>query len=171
MFDLCDTTTMPHIVKRTTKAGSLSTAFVEAYRDDQGRPRKRLLANLHGETDLLRALAKVALLREALRKERTELSEALDRFDDIVCAHPMEQFDRIVRAKDQAATRLKRVDSQLAAIQRDGVAIKKHCAATASQVQEAIRGLKNEIRDLEYAQLGAAFHQEQARAKLRRLRR
>jgi hypothetical protein len=44
--------------KRTTKAGTVSTALVESYRDDQGRPRQRLIANLHGEPDPLRALAK-----------------------------------------------------------------------------------------------------------------
>jgi hypothetical protein len=35
---------MAYIKTRTTKAGSISTALVEAYRDEKGRPRQRLLA-------------------------------------------------------------------------------------------------------------------------------
>jgi hypothetical protein len=61
---------MPHVRQRITKAGSASTALVESYRDGEGRPRQRLLANLHGEPDTLRALAKLAAQRDFLRKEK-----------------------------------------------------------------------------------------------------
>ena len=56
---------MAYVRKRTTKAGSVSTTLVESYRDETGRPRQRVLANLHGEPDTLRALA-VCLLEQQL---------------------------------------------------------------------------------------------------------
>src|SRR5262249_10915318 len=52
---------MAFVRKRITKAGSVSTTLVEAYRDDQGRPRQRVLANLHGESDTLCALDHIPL--------------------------------------------------------------------------------------------------------------
>jgi len=45
-----------------TKAGMLSTTLIEAYRDENGLPRQRVLANLRGETNTLRALAKLAVM-------------------------------------------------------------------------------------------------------------
>jgi hypothetical protein len=56
---------MAYIRRRTTKAGSVSTALVESYRDEKGRPRQRLLANLHGEPDTTRALAKLIVQNES----------------------------------------------------------------------------------------------------------
>jgi hypothetical protein len=61
---------MTYIRRRNTKAGSVSTALVESYRDEKGRPRQRLLANLHGEPDTVSALAKLEFKRDALRNER-----------------------------------------------------------------------------------------------------
>ena len=61
---------MAYVRKRTTKAGMVSTALVEAYRDEQGRPRQRILANLHGEPDTLRAWARLEYRRVHLRKHR-----------------------------------------------------------------------------------------------------
>ena len=63
---------MAYVRTRTTKAGTLSTALVEAYRDAQGRPRQRLIANLHGEPTPLRALAKLIVLRDTLHGELKE---------------------------------------------------------------------------------------------------
>ena len=164
---------MTHITRRTTKAGSLSTALVQSYRDEQGRPRQRLLANLHGETDLLRALAKLAALREALRKERAEPSEALEKFDEIVCARPIEELDGIVRARDRTMDWLKKIDNELAAIQKDGVVIKRHCDATPEKIQAAIKTFKKELHDAEYLVKWRAFLARQkldeAKATLRRL--
>src|SRR5262245_25762544 len=64
---------MAYIVSRTTKAGTISTALVQSYRDEHGRPRRRILANMHGEPDTLRALAKLAVMRSRLSKEWDEL--------------------------------------------------------------------------------------------------
>jgi len=66
---------MAFIRKRTSKNGKLSTALIEAYRDKAGRPCQRILANLHGEPDTLHALAKIAAMREGLRKEREWLAK------------------------------------------------------------------------------------------------
>ena len=65
---------MAYVKTRTTSSGAISTALVEAFRDDKGRPRQRVLANLHGELDVLSALAKLAARRDALRKEHEELA-------------------------------------------------------------------------------------------------
>jgi hypothetical protein len=64
---------MAYVRTRTTKAGTLSTALVEAYRDAQGRPRQRLLANLHGEPTPLQALAKLTVQWDVLHGEMEEL--------------------------------------------------------------------------------------------------
>ncbi len=69
---------MPFVRRRTTKAGSVSTTLVEAYRDENGRPRQRILANLHGADTLLEALAKLSAQRERLRKEKAELEPELE---------------------------------------------------------------------------------------------
>jgi hypothetical protein len=61
---------MAFVRSRTKGEGSVSTALVEVCRDEKGRPRQRLLANLHGEPDLLSALAKLAVRRDDLRKEK-----------------------------------------------------------------------------------------------------
>jgi hypothetical protein len=63
---------MAYVRKRTTKAGSPSTTLVEAYWDRCGRPRQRVLTNLHGEPDMLRALAKLAIMHEGLSEQRKE---------------------------------------------------------------------------------------------------
>ena len=57
---------MTFVRKRTSKAGSVSTALVEAYRDQAGKPRQRILANLHGAETTLEALARLAAQRQGL---------------------------------------------------------------------------------------------------------
>ena len=54
---------MAYVRQRITKAGTVSTALVESYRDGQGEPRQRVLVNLHGEPDTLRALARLTVRR------------------------------------------------------------------------------------------------------------
>lgn len=67
---------MAYIRRRASKNGSVSTILVESYRDDQGRPRERALANLHGESTCLDALAKLTVQIEELRTHRDELIAA-----------------------------------------------------------------------------------------------
>lgn len=56
----------------------MSTALVESYRDADGRPRQRILANLYGTEAPLEALAKLAAQRERLRKEKAFRQSELD---------------------------------------------------------------------------------------------
>ena len=74
-------------VRTRTRGDLISTALVEAYRNERGQPRQRLLANLHGEPDLLSALAKLAARRDDLRKEQDALAAdavAANQFYEIV---------------------------------------------------------------------------------------
>ena len=93
---------MPFTRKRTSKAGSISTTLVESYRNEAGRPRIRILANLHGERDTLSALAKLAALRANLREEKETLDEELvsaNQFYEVITANTLHghQYDAAER--------------------------------------------------------------------------
>jgi hypothetical protein len=184
--NFCDTTDMAYIRRRTTKAGSISTALVASYRDKQGRPRQRLLANLHGEPDVLKALAKLASLRDALRKKKEALAaEAIeaDKFYEIVTQNTLhghrystserKEIDRLMRQRELLLKRLRKIERDLVVIQRDGAVIKRDCTASPAEIQAAIRVHKQERHDAEALALGLQFaHQQQirdAKAALRRL--
>jgi hypothetical protein len=177
---------MAFVRTRRSKAGAISTVLLEAYRDDQGRPRHRVLANLHGEPDLLNALAKLAARREALRKEQKTLdAEAVDanKFYEIVTQKTLaghqhseterKEIDGLMRLREHLLRRLEKIEADLAVIQKDGAVIRKHCTATADEVQAAIHAYKQRHRDAEVLVLGMELMQREkfkkARAKLRRL--
>jgi hypothetical protein len=142
---------MAHVRTRATKAGLVSTALVESYRNENGEPRQRLLANLHGEPDTLSALAKLAARREELRKEKDKLgaTEFPTKDGEIVPA-AQRVFDRLVR-------RIERIEADLAVLQKDGAVIKKHCAATPEEVQAAIQAYKLKLRNDENLVKGLAL--------------
>jgi len=80
---------MAFVRKRTTKTGACSAALVETYRNPDGKPRQRVLANLHGAETVLDALAKLAAQREVLRAERAQLeSEVTDDGELLVLGAP-----------------------------------------------------------------------------------
>jgi hypothetical protein len=173
---------MAYVRTRTIKAGTVSTALVEAYRDEQGRPRQRLLANLHGEPDVLTALAKLAARREALRKEKQTLAaEAVDanKFYEVVTQKTLDgyqwadaertEINHLMAQRNRLLRRMAKIEADLATIQKDGAAIKKHCTATANDLQAAIRAFKQRYRDAEALVLGTEFSQRNAKAKFRRL--
>jgi chromosome segregation ATPase len=177
---------MTYVRRRTTRAGTVSTALVESYRDPQGRPRQRLLANLHGEPDTLRALAKLAAQRDALRKERESLAaEAVhaNKFYEIVTQNTLyghqysdderEEIDRLMRQRERLLNRLSQIERQLATIQRDGAVIKKHCTATPGEIQAAIKAHQQERHDADCLVLGLEWGLKQqlkeAKATLRGL--
>jgi hypothetical protein len=147
---------MAYIRRRETSAGSLSTALVEAYRDDQGRPRQRLLANLHGEPDVLRALVK-----------------AVRRFTD------MQEFikqQRVVAAEGDHDAKLvaryfAKLDAKLKAIEREIEVLSAHCTASDDDIRAATGEHQQALKDAEADMLGALLHKSDAAAKLRRLRR
>jgi hypothetical protein len=152
---------MAHVRKRTTKAGSVSTTFVESYRDETGRPRQRVLANLHGEPDTLRALAKLAVMHDVLSEQREEEH-----------AEPGKRGAGFVLVSERALTehkhRIAQIDRRLVAIERDMAVIDKHCTAGDNDFQEAVRCYRQEYcRAFELA-LGLASARKQADAALRR---
>src|SRR5262249_40025676 len=149
---------MAYIRRRTTKAGSVSTALVEAYRDGRGRPRQRLLANLHGEPDTLRALARLIFQRAALRKHRAEQWAEAQSCDD----------------KELVSAFFAQIDADLAALERDIAVVEKHCTATAA---DAIKEHEQALKDAEATALGALLYvarhesaHKACKAALRRLR-
>ena len=175
---------MPHVRQRITKAGSASTALVESYRDGEGRPRQRLLANLHGEPDPLRALAKLAAQRDLLRKEKETLATdqiQANQFYEIVTqktlhghrysAPERKEIDGLMRDRDRLLKRLAKVERDLATIAKDGAIIKKHCTAAPDEIQAAIKAYKLELRDAECLVLGLemSLMLKDAKATLRRL--
>jgi chromosome segregation ATPase len=173
---------MAYVKTRTTGAGSVSTALVEAYRDESGRPRQRLLANLHGEPDTLSALAKLAARRDALRKEKDALTAdaaEANRFYEVVTTNTLQgrqysaserkEIDTLLRQRDRLVARLAKIETDLATIQRDGIAIKKHCSATPDKIQAAIKAYKQKLDDADAQAVGGEYMLKEAKAKLRRL--
>ena len=108
---------MAYVVRRVTKAGAVSTALVESYRDEQGRPRQRLLANLHGEPNTSRGLARLAVRRTKLLAERKEMAsgKAID--------------DETGEVVDAALAKkvIAHIDAKLADLAREQAIIKKQC--------------------------------------------
>jgi hypothetical protein len=177
---------MAYVRTRTTSSGTITTTLVEAYRDGARRPRQRVLANLHGEPDTLSALAKLAAQRDLLRAEHDKLAaEAVDanQFYEIVAlkslhgyrfsADERKEIDHLMKARERLLRRMKKVEADLALIQKDGAVIKKHCTATPDEVQAAIRAYKQRLHDAECRALAMEYiHQQslkEAKAQLRRL--
>ena len=151
---------MAFIRRRVTERGTTSTTLVEAYRDEEGRPRQRVLANLYGTDSTLAALAKLAALRERLREEKGKLDpgvEELDRIYSGVMANvagghryaPTErrEIDRLMRERKRRMKRIETVNADLERIQRDGAVISKHCDASDEEIQGAIRSYQKELRE------------------------
>ena len=59
---------MAFVRRRTTANGTLVTTLMESYRDAEGRPRQRTLANLHGADSADQALARLSAVRARLEK-------------------------------------------------------------------------------------------------------
>jgi hypothetical protein len=152
---------MAFVVRRTTKTGSLSTALVESYRDEQGRPRQRLIANLHGEPTPLQALAKLAVAHDVLLEERGELR-----------AEPSNKGAGFVLVPERALTkyndRIAQIDRRLARIERDISAINEHCIVTDDEFAEAVKRYREEYCTLFERACGLGLARKQADAALRR---
>ena len=152
---------MAYVRTRTTKTGSVSTTLVESYRDEMGRPRQRVLANLHGEPDTLRALAKLVTLHDQLLKQRGEEH-----------ADPDKQGAGFVLVTDRALTeynqRMVQIDRKLAAIERDMAVINEHCVANDDELLEAMQRHREEFRELIARAFELSLASKQANATLRR---
>jgi hypothetical protein len=152
---------MAYVRTRTTRAGTVSTTLVEAYRDETGRPRQRVLANLHGEPDTLRALAKLAVTHDALSMAGDEGAE------------PAKEGAGFVLITDRALTKhdrhIARVDRQLAAIEREMAVISEHCTASDDAFQEARRRYCEDYCRAVERVVGVGIERKLALAALRRL--
>ena len=92
------------------------------HRDDQGRPRQRLIANLHGEPDPLRALAKITTQWDSLRAQLEELVEM-----------PPGNNQSSEQRTDWLR-RFEKIERDLAALGKDRAAVEKHCMATEDEL-------------------------------------
>lgn len=153
---------MAYVRKRTTKTGRISTTLIEAYRDEHGRPRQRVLANLYGEPDTLRALAKLVLKRDVLLEQREEEH-----------AEPSKSGAGFVLITERALTQHNRhiaqIDRQLATMERDMAAISTHCTASDDEFQDAMQRYKEECGRALTKAFGLAMASKQADAAVRRL--
>src|SRR5262245_25378918 len=127
---------MAYVRTRTTKAGATSTALVEAYRDDQGRPRNRLLVNLHGEPDVPSALVKLLHMRSKLADEWKEYRTT----------------NKMATAKQRR--REDQIDRYLAVIEKDVAILEKHCTASDEELQAALDAFQKRIEDAVHLILG-----------------
>ena len=173
---------MAFIRRRVTERGTTSTTLVEAYRDEEGRPRQRVLANLYGTDSTLAALAKLAAQRELLRKEKGKLDpevEELEKVYSTVMANvqsghryaPTERrkIDRLKRERKRRMQRIEVVNADLQRVQRDGSVIRKHCDASEDEIQAAIRSYKKELQEAEAGVLMGELMRRKAKHTLRGL--
>ena len=155
---------MPFVRSRTTKTGTLSTALVEAYRDN-GRPRQRLLANLHGEPTALKALAKLIFMMDTLSAEMDELAPQVDGI--------MSKENERTPDERRVLKRYVQIADTLAALQKDADIIDRHCTVTPDELEAVVQAHAKEAGNAVSEVLGRSYmrHQElkQAKAKLRRL--
>jgi hypothetical protein len=166
---------MAFVRRRTTKTGVISTALVESYRDKDGKPRHRILANLHGADSLPEALGRLAAERDRFRKERATLEPDLAASEEfysvftgatmdghVWSADERKEIDRLLRTRRRIRKRAAEIDARLAAIQKDGVAIKKRCTVPETEIQaEATKWLKR-LHDAECLELGMKMHSSAA---------
>ena len=173
---------MAFIRSRTTKAGTVSTALVESYRNEHEKPRQRVLVNLYGTSSTLDALAKLAAQRQMLKDERAaidpELRDAALFYETVMTAslegrrYSVEQrkeIDPLLRARKRLLKRAEKVDSLLARIQKDGAIIRKYCDASQDEIQAAIRRYKKSLQDAEMMILGSNEFLDRAKSDFRRL--
>ncbi|MCH8917397.1 MAG: hypothetical protein IIC52_05015 [Proteobacteria bacterium] len=165
---------MAFVRQRKTKAGFISTALIESYRDGLGRPRQRILANLYGAPDTTVALAKLAAQRRLLRKENRTLTSDLEKAEEFYAAITRktiagQAIDHNFRVRARLLKRAAKIKADLGRIQKDGAIIKKHCTATDGEIQKAIRDYKKELEDAEMVVLGSEWGFERAKNDLRQL--
>jgi len=87
-----------------------------------------------------------------------------------------QEIDSLMAQREWVLKRQAQVEAALAAIQRDGAVIKKHCSATPEEIQVAIRAYQKRHHDaqclvlgMEAAQGAHGWRLKEAKASLRRL--
>ena len=178
---------MAFIRKRRTSSGNLSTALVEPHRDNAGRPRQRVLANLYGCETTLEAVAKLAAQRHRLRQEHKEIKSMLANTSVYVevavrvggdpaeakrigmTVQEYRDLSRLMRDRQKAQARLARIDALLGRIQKDGAVIRKHVDGTGQDIQKAIKDYQEKLSGAEAAATVAAVMAHQAQQEATRL--
>ena len=178
---------MAFVRRRATKAGllsaeKLSTSLVESYRDAQGQPRQRTLANLYGEPDTLSALGKLAAQRHRLKKEQAVLAPEIadaDEFYETInskvlmghkySAGERKEIDNLMRARKRLHKRFAKIKTDLKQIQKSGAVIKKHCSASAAEIRGAAKKHQAALEHAQQGVMGAEFVVYRMKADLRRL--
>ena len=174
---------MAFIRKRTTKNGVVSTALVEAYRSG-GKPKHRIIANLHGATTLAEAVGRLAAKRDRLKKERAALAADEPHVRELLQAvhentyvrgitytgDELRKVKRLQRQANRLLRRLPEIDAEIDQINIEGGMIKKHCIATADEIRaEAAKYVKqfddDEARELAVKIMGS----KRGRAMLNKL--
>jgi hypothetical protein len=138
-----------------------------------GRPRQRLLANLHGEPDVLRALARLSLQRMQLLEERHELKTK-------GVASVLDEDDEWLQTRTPASLQrelIQRIDAQLPEVDAELRILKRHCPANAEQISAAIEAYRRELETALAMAMGAILvtgqHEtaaKKAKATLKRMR-
>jgi hypothetical protein len=136
--------------KRTTRAGSISTALVEAYRDHDGRPRHRILANLHGEPDVLSAIAKLARLRDALWDEQDDMVKEVEEISGV--DEKRQRVRHLLPRFDQIEATVPRIDREVAAI-------RKYCSATDEEFEVAYKAFAGRLTEAARYALGVRIRE------------
>jgi hypothetical protein len=173
---------MAFVRRRITKTGQISTALVESYRGSSGgKPRHRLIANLHGAETLAAALGRLAALRDRLRKKRDQLDlAAANEFYASFTQQTMagrvwtvderKDIDRLLKARKRLLKRVAEIDAQLEQVQREGVAIKKHCKPTADEIRAEVAKHAKQLDDAEAHELAVKIMgSKRGRAMLNKL--
>lgn len=169
---------MAFIRRRTTKNGVTSTALVESYRR-AGKPRHRILANLHGAASAAEALGRLAAERDGLRKERAKLEPHISNaqdwvdleeelFDLILGCEKRKEVDETLRWGKRLLKRIAEIDLRLARIQKEGVIIKKHCSAGPEEIRAHASRWAKHLYDMECFKLGQKFMLAQGLAEMRK---
>ena len=173
---------MAFIRKRQTSSGNISTALVESFRDARGKPRQRVLANLHGCETLVKAIAKLAAQRQRLKAEKKLLDGELiwmEEFYQNITASALagakwnvadrKEINKGLRQREQMLGRVSGIEKALKQIERNGNTIKKHCTASAEEIQAEIKEYKNELKDAEALLVGVDYTKGEAKREYRRL--
>lgn len=160
----------------------MSTHLVESYRDEQGRPRQRVLANMHRMPDIVSTLAKLAVQRDRLRKERDQLTPEIEQAEQFYRAimtntlaghryraDQRKEIDRLMRLRKRFLKRAKEIEKTLSIIQKDGAVIRKHCPAANAEIQEAAKKYRQELERTEAIVALNELSRRKSREDLRRL--
>ncbi len=148
---------MPFVRRRTTSAGNIVTTLVESYRDDQGRPRQRVLANLHGADSADHALARLSAVRSRLKKELVEVEKEAVQVRAFQAGVAIKGFGHLTReelrevlslnrAGNRILEREKRLKTAMKATQRDGSKLQRFRTWDDAAMQAAI---KDELKGIE----------------------